>query len=170
MEKERIAQMGSGTRPGPLGPEELAELLRRPLVARIASMGADGYPHITPMWHCWKDGAIWFVCRRQSRVADHVRLQPRVCVSVASDDLPYTRTTIHGSAVIMNPGPPSSADWRSILHEMAARYIGERDPTYGSRTENLPRWVIRVVPERMTSWRGGGWPKAHERGITDDGG
>ena len=169
-QQERIAQMGSGTQPGPLGPDELAELLSRPLVARVASVGEDGYPHITPMWHCWRDGAVWLVSRRQSLVAAHVLRQPRVCVSVANDDLPYTRTTIYGSAVIMNPGPPSPADWRSLVHEMAARYVGDRDSTYASRTEDLPRWVIRVVPERMTSWRGGGWPKAHERGVADDNG
>lgn len=164
---KRIARMGSGTEPGVLGPDEFAELLARPLIARVASIDDDGYPHITPMWYCWRDGAIWLVSRRQSRVATHVRARPRVCVSVASDDLPYTRVTIHGLATIVNPGPPSSADWRLLVHDMAARYVGDRDPTYASRTEELPRWVIQVVPERITSWRGGGWPIAHERGVAD---
>jgi PPOX class probable F420-dependent enzyme len=160
----RIARVGSGTEPGPLRPNEFAEFMTRPLVARVASIGDDGYPHITPMWHCWRDESVWLVSRRQSRVAAYVRSRPRVCVSVASDDLPYSRVTIYGTATVVNPGAPSPSDWHSLLYDMAARYLGDCDPTYASRTEGLARWVIRVTPERMTSWRGGGWPRVHEQG------
>jgi nitroimidazol reductase NimA-like FMN-containing flavoprotein (pyridoxamine 5'-phosphate oxidase superfamily) len=42
----------------PLREEEIAGLLARDVVARVATIDADGYPHVTPLWFLWADGAI----------------------------------------------------------------------------------------------------------------
>jgi nitroimidazol reductase NimA-like FMN-containing flavoprotein (pyridoxamine 5'-phosphate oxidase superfamily) len=37
----------------PLREEEIAGLLARDVVARVATIDADGYPHVTPLWFLW---------------------------------------------------------------------------------------------------------------------
>jgi nitroimidazol reductase NimA-like FMN-containing flavoprotein (pyridoxamine 5'-phosphate oxidase superfamily) len=41
-----------------LNVEEIAGLLARDVVARVATIDADGYPHVTPLWFLWADGAF----------------------------------------------------------------------------------------------------------------
>lgn len=42
---------------------------------------------------------------------------------------------------------------------MTQRYIGQLDTGYIDRTADFPRWLERVTPYRMTTWRGGGWSR-----------
>jgi nitroimidazol reductase NimA-like FMN-containing flavoprotein (pyridoxamine 5'-phosphate oxidase superfamily) len=44
----------------PLSAEEIAGLLARDVVARVSTIDADGYPHVTPLWFVWADGAFHF--------------------------------------------------------------------------------------------------------------
>lgn len=160
MTAERAATLGTGTKPGALSPAELPGFLARPLIARVASVRADGFPHITPMWFEWDAGRVWVISRARSAIAEHVRDNPRVCVSIAADDLPYTRVTIRGEAEIVNPDGGDEL-WVPRLHSMTRRYVGAVDGGYADRTERLPRWLIAVTPLDLTSWRGGGWAKKY---------
>jgi nitroimidazol reductase NimA-like FMN-containing flavoprotein (pyridoxamine 5'-phosphate oxidase superfamily) len=38
--------------------EETASLLASDAVARLAAIDASGYPHVTPLWFRWADGAF----------------------------------------------------------------------------------------------------------------
>jgi nitroimidazol reductase NimA-like FMN-containing flavoprotein (pyridoxamine 5'-phosphate oxidase superfamily) len=44
--------------PRPLTPDEVAALLALDLPARLASVDSSGFPHITPLWFVWEDGAF----------------------------------------------------------------------------------------------------------------
>ncbi|MEU0520609.1 pyridoxamine 5'-phosphate oxidase family protein [Streptosporangium sp. NPDC006007] len=168
MTPDREATLGAGTKPGALSPDELSEFLARPLIARVASVRADQFPHITPMWFEWDAGRVWVISRSRSAIAEHVRENPRVCVSIASDELPYTRVTIRGHAEIMNPDGADD-EWVARLHTMTGRYVGTVDSGYADRTERFPRWLIAVTPLNLTSWRGGGWAKRYLKDTKDGG-
>ena len=155
----------SDVAPGPLSPTERA-FFKRPLLARLATVGPDGAPHIAPLWFEWaeKDGSFWLVIREKARFVPHILREPRVCLSIATDAPPYARATIMGRAEIA--GRPGESDaWRPIAERMARNYIGERGPAYMEGTARFPRWLVRVVPTAMTTWRGGGWA----RHYTDNG-
>jgi hypothetical protein len=64
--------------PRPLTHEETAELLASDTVARLATVDASGYPHVTPLWFLWADDAFHFTS--DSGRPHLVRLQanPRV--------------------------------------------------------------------------------------------
>jgi nitroimidazol reductase NimA-like FMN-containing flavoprotein (pyridoxamine 5'-phosphate oxidase superfamily) len=38
----------------------IEEFLARPLVAHLATIGADG-PCESPLWYSWEDEAMWFI-------------------------------------------------------------------------------------------------------------
>ena len=143
---------------GPLSAVERREFFKRPLLARLATVAPDGAPYVAPLWFEWKedDGSFWFVIRERARFIPHILHEPRVCLSIASATPPYARGTIMGRAEVV--GRPGQSDaWRPIAERMARAYIGERGPGYMDGTAHFPRWLVRVVPETMTTWRGGGW-------------
>ncbi len=39
-------------------------ILERATIGRLATVGADGYPYITPVNYVYLDGAIYFPCAR----------------------------------------------------------------------------------------------------------
>ena len=39
---------------------EVSALLELDAVAHLATLDGDGYPHVTPIWFVWQDGAFYF--------------------------------------------------------------------------------------------------------------
>jgi PPOX class probable F420-dependent enzyme len=155
----------SGAPRGPLSPEEQRAFFKRALLARLATVAPDGSPYIVPLWYEWDDGdgSFWFVIREHARFMPHILHEPRVCLSIASETPPYARATITGRAEIV--GRPGQSDaWRPIAERMARAYIGDRGPGYIDGTAGFPRWLVRVVPVSMTTWRGGGWARRYTGG------
>lgn len=158
---ERPATLGAGVAPGPLTPAERRELFRRPLLARLATVRADGAPHIAPLWfhHDEADGSFWFVIRERARFVPNLLREPRVCISIAAESMPYARATILGRAEIVARPEAAPDAWLPIARLMVERYVGPSDPAYLERTRRYPRWLVRVVPYEMLTWRGGGWAR-----------
>jgi PPOX class probable F420-dependent enzyme len=150
---------------GSLSAAEQNAFFKRPLLARMATVGADGAPYVVPLWYEWAahDGTFWFVIREKARFMPHILREPRVCLSIASDAPPYARATISGKAEIVGR-PGDSFDWRSIGERMARNYIGDRGAGYIDATAPFPRWTVRVVPTATTTWRGGGWARYYTSG------
>jgi hypothetical protein len=44
--------------PRRLGPDEVEQLLARDVPAHPATLDAEGFPHITPLWFVWTDGSF----------------------------------------------------------------------------------------------------------------
>jgi len=154
------ATLASGVEPGPLTETEKKEFFSRPLLARLATVRPDGAPYVVPLWFQWDedDGSFWFVIREKARFVPNLFHEPRVCLSIATDTPPYTRATIMGRAeIVARPG--ESEQWMAIARRMTQRYVGDVDPGYFERTARYPRWLVRIVPSEMTTWRGGGWSR-----------
>jgi nitroimidazol reductase NimA-like FMN-containing flavoprotein (pyridoxamine 5'-phosphate oxidase superfamily) len=71
-------------RPRRLQASEIEKLLRLAVPARLATLDEDGFPHVTPLWFVWEDGAFWM-----TSIADRPHLRrlsnnPRagLCVDV----------------------------------------------------------------------------------------
>ena len=83
---------------------EIAEFLAGPIVARVASIDADGMPYITPVWEEWDGDAMWIVPRERAVWVKQIQQNPNVAVSCALDVSPYTRVLMRGQAEIVE-GP-----------------------------------------------------------------
>src|SRR5690606_1280214 len=145
--------------PGPLTAEEMEAFFQRPLIARLAMVQPDGAPYVVPLWFQWDGEKFYFAARPKATYLPFLRREPRVCISLATEVPPYTRATVHGTAEIIDPA--ESGLWWQVVEEMTLRYIGHLDPGYAERTRRYPRWLIRVTPKRIVSWRGGGWHRRY---------
>ena len=78
--------LASGVAPGPLSDAEQNAFFSRPLLARLATVRADGAPYIVPLWfeRNERDGTFWFVIRAKARfMPDVVRDMKNLGVNTA---------------------------------------------------------------------------------------
>jgi PPOX class probable F420-dependent enzyme len=143
--------------------EELKAFLAQPYLAMLGTVREDGGPYVVPVWHEYDGEALYIVARERSQYVSHIRRDPRVAVAVVGDK---TQVLILGQATIVE-GPTTQGRWVEIAFRMAERYGGEDGLQYLRGTLDRPRYLIRVVPEKITSWQGGDW---HPRYHKDDGG
>lgn len=57
-------------------------VLQRATIGRLATIGNDGYPYVTPVNYVYLDGSIYFHCARTGEKLDNIRRDPRVCFTV----------------------------------------------------------------------------------------
>ena len=142
---------------GPLSAAELDALLREPIVARLGTVDADGYPVIVPIWTEWDGSAVWLVVRSRADYAANLRERPKVCLSVVRADAADTRALILGRAEIVEGPGPLSGRVEAVARRMAQRYEGEAGERYIDESLAWPRLLVRVVPDRIVSWGDPDW-------------
>lgn len=143
-----------------LMPDEIAEFLAGPVVARIATIDADGMPYITPVWEEWDGEALYVIPREKTLFVQHIKQNPNVAVSCAHDSGTYTRVLIRGKAEILSGPEPLEGRTLEMGRRMATRYLGEHGPEYLEPSRERPRYLVKIVPEKMTTWDGVEW---HEK-------
>ncbi len=146
-----------GRRDIELKPEEEDELLASARVLQVASINADGTPHLVPMWFERDDeGAIIFTTYATSQKVRNLERDPRLTVLVevgeAYDEL--RGLSMDATAeIVRNPEVTARA-----LAVVGAKYAGRVRPVGDSTArDELPpgaykRVTIRVHPRRVRSW------------------
>lgn len=138
-------------------PEEIAEFLAGPVVARIATIDSQGDPYITPVWQEWDGEALWIVPREKTIFVQHLKKNPRVSVSCAADSGTYTRVLFRGKAEIVSGPEIMQGKCLEIARRMAVRYLGPRGPEYLEPSRERPRYLVKIIPEKTISWDGVEW-------------
>jgi len=137
----------------PLGEEEIAVLLARDVVARVATIDADGYPHVTPLWFLWDGGAFHLASDAGRPHLARLRANPRagLVIDVEGEqrpdgERPNQQVRAVGNAVLIPDagGAWTARIWAKYLHGSAAAGPAER---LGGRQ----RMLIRIVPSRLTA-------------------
>ncbi len=118
-------------------------LLEKANVAHLATVSADGWPQVSPVW-VDLDGDYILVNSARGRVkVRNVEADPRVALSVADRDDPLTRLVVQGRVVeITEEGAEEH------IHALAKKYMGlERWPNL---TPDMVRVILRIAPERVS--------------------
>jgi PPOX class probable F420-dependent enzyme len=143
--------------PGSLTREALDALLREPIVARLGTIDADGYPVIVPVWTEWDGHAFWLVARAKADYAANLQARPKVSLSIMREDHADTRALILGRAEIVEGPGPLSGRLEAVARRMARRYEGADGDRYIEESRSWPRLLVRVVPDRIVTWGDAGW-------------
>jgi PPOX class probable F420-dependent enzyme len=147
---------------GGLTDDEAARFLAEPWNGRLATVGADGWPTIAPLWYEFEPDArtFWVVGRERADWVADIRREPRVAFQVADDlHAEHTRVQVRGRAeIVEGPVPPAeSPRLRELTHRLSLRYLGPDGPAYAERTRGRPRVLVRLTPERWSTWTGREW-------------
>ena len=69
-----------------MSPAEIDAFLAAPRNMALATLGADGFPHVAPMWYVMRDGAIVFRSFTKSQKMVNLKRDPRLTVLAESGD------------------------------------------------------------------------------------
>jgi PPOX class probable F420-dependent enzyme len=123
-----------------------AFLLERPRTAKLASVRADGRPHVAPIWFTLDGDAIVFTTWHTTVKAANIRRDPRVSLCVDDDRPPFAYAIVDGVATLSD----DIDDLRLWAGRIAARYMGDdQAEAYGNRNGVAGELLVRVAPTRM---------------------
>jgi len=123
---------------------------------RLATVDADGFPRLVPIWFIHRDDEILFTPRGPSVFLANIRRDPRVALSIDEDALPYRKVTVQGTARIVHD-LGADDEWRDLYRSIAKRYVApEGADAYVDNTIDQPRALVGVPlggASRTTTWR-----------------
>lgn len=123
-----------------------------PTVA-VATLGADGAPHVVPLWFVWPEDAVYVSVRRGARTWVNAGVDARVAltVDVGRAWVELAGVEIRGTAERL---PAEHASMRGAISAWHEKYrpllAGDG---FTRLTEAIPGLgFLRVVPERVAAW------------------
>jgi PPOX class probable F420-dependent enzyme len=132
-----------------LNEEEVrAFLLERPRTAKLATVRADGRPHVAPVWFDLDGTTLVFTTWHTSVKALNMRRDPRVSLCVDDETPPFTFVIIEGTATLLDD-PSALAHWATRI---AGRYMGaDLAEAYGKRNGVAGELLVRVTPTNIVA-------------------
>jgi PPOX class probable F420-dependent enzyme len=109
-------------------------------LAHLATLLPDGSPHTVPLWIGTHGDQVVFLTGPGSRKARNLRRDPRMALSIAPVDDPFTPVVIRGRVVDWLEG---DAAWE-IIDRISTKYTGA---PYSRGEERV---VAVIEPERQT--------------------
>ncbi|WKX73739.1 pyridoxamine 5'-phosphate oxidase family protein [Streptomyces sp. XD-27] len=133
-------------------PEERDGYLAGRRTCRVATVGADGRPHVSALWFVWDGTALWLYSLVRSRRWAQTLRDPRVAVIVDDgDDYGELRGVEFGGAVeVVGEAPRTGEPCPALAapeRMFTAKYFGLDAMPHDGRHG----W-LRLVPETETSW------------------
>ena len=123
-------------------PASHADLLQKKAFARLATVGADGAPQVTPVWVDYDGTYVRFnTAKGRVRVRNLAR-NPRVALSMQDPDNPYRYLQIRGRVA---EATEQGAD--AHIDALAKKYLGQ--DRYPFRQPGEVRVLYKVLPERV---------------------
>jgi PPOX class probable F420-dependent enzyme len=133
--------------------EERDTFLGEQRVCRVATVSADGRPHVTPLWFAWDGSALWLYSIVRSRRWTELRADPRVAVVVDAGEEygELCGVEVTGLAEPVGEAPRTGAEpvpeLETVEKVFALKYgFGEQMFHDGRHA-----W-LRIRPETLTSW------------------
>jgi len=127
-------------------------MLGRARTAKLATVTADGHPHVAPIWFDMDGEVIVFNTGETTLKGRNIKRDGRVSICVDDDTPPFSFVIITGVAEITSPTPDDLVYWATRI---AGRYMGpELADTYGRRNGVPGEMLVRVTPSKVLAKAG----------------
>ena len=121
-------------------------LLEEIKTGKLATVRADGRPHVVPIWYHLDGDTIVFNTGNTSVKAANMRRDPRVMLCIDDERPPFAFILIEGTATL-------SDDLETVKHwatRIGGRYMGEDlAEAYGKRNGVEGELLVRVTPTKV---------------------
>lgn len=144
--------MASARRAVAMSRDEVQAMLSAARKLQVATVGRDGAPHLTTLFHAVDAGQVVFWTYGRSQKARNLRRDPRISVLVEDgDDYAELRgVSIRGTAEIVDD-PDEVRRIGALLYERTNGHIDE-DGRRVVQAQAPKRVVVRVHPAQVASW------------------
>jgi PPOX class probable F420-dependent enzyme len=126
-----------------LRPEDLGDLLDRPLLAVLATRASTGDVLLSPVWHEWRDGGFSVFTGDDDVKLRHLRRDPRASIVVCEQEPPYRGIEVRTRARLIANADPGTK------RRIAARYVGDDQAASWTDPDDV---LIRLEPGSLRCW------------------
>ena len=117
-----------------------------PRTAKLATVRADGSPHVAPIWVALDGDEIVFTTGEETLKGKAVRRDPRVALAFDDEDPPFSFVVIEGDARVDR----DEGELLTWATKIGRRYMGaERAEEFGRRNAVPTELLVRVRPRRI---------------------
>jgi PPOX class probable F420-dependent enzyme len=141
-----------------LSRDEIDVYLRDQRTVRVATVGADGTPHVIPLWFVWVDGGLYVNTTKGNRSVRNLEHDPRASVTVDDGDGYDELRGVTMAGTMREASEDPQLD--TVVSAFAEKYFGGNAPHF-TRWRN--RFFLKLVPERVASWDFRKIPEARAR-------
>jgi PPOX class probable F420-dependent enzyme len=132
-------------------PPLASELLGLRLIATLATIDADGAPHVVPMWFVWDGERVMIPTSGQTRKVRNLRRTPRATLMV---EQARGGLDVRGAMLVGSTEIAEGAEARRLNRSIHLKYVtaeGLALPEVRSYldTDDV---TIRLRPDRITTW------------------
>lgn len=113
-------------------PASHADLLERPVFCHLATIRADGTPHVNPMWFLWDGEHLSFTTTTNRAKYKELSARPNAAVSINDPEAPYRYLELRGTVDRIEPDP--EGEFFAVL---AKRYSLPLEGTVGDAARRV---------------------------------
>jgi PPOX class probable F420-dependent enzyme len=118
---------------------------------KLASVRADGRPHVTPIWFVIDGDDVIFSVYHDTVKLANLRHDPRVAFCVDDDNPPFSYVIVEGT-VTFDAHAPDLMAWEIKL---GTRYMGaELGESFGKRNAVEGEYLVRLKPTKIIAKAG----------------
>lgn len=131
--------------------EEISEFLQAGTkTGKLATVRADGRPHVVPIWFVLDGDKIVFNTSEHSVKAKNILGDTRVSISVDDQAPPYSFVTVEGTAE-MSEDRDEALHWATLI---GGRYMGEdRAEEFGKRNSTEGELTVKIAPINVLAYK-----------------
>ena len=126
--------------------EDLSEFLTEPVLATLATYGADGTVRLSPVWCEWTDGGFNVVVADGDVKARHLKRDSRASLVVYENEPPYRGVEIRTKATLTDTGAAETE--RRLAHKYLA---ADKADSWLESTSWEPL-LVRLEPGELRVW------------------
>lgn len=121
-------------------------LLTGTRTGKLATVGADGRPHVAPIWFVLDGEDLLFNTGGNTVKAQNMQRDNRVSICVDDETPPFAFVIVEGTAVLQD-NPPDNRHWAT---QIGGRYMGaDQAAAFGKRNGVPGELLVRVTPTKI---------------------
>jgi PPOX class probable F420-dependent enzyme len=131
---------------------EIADFVARSRTGTMATIGADGQPHLVAMWYGVLDGEIWVETKAKSQKAVNLRRDPRISFLIEGGNTYDTLqgVSFEGVAEIVEDPDTIFKVGVSVWERYNGPYTDDLKPAVDMMMNK--RVAVRIAASRIRSW------------------
>ncbi|MFJ6636061.1 pyridoxamine 5'-phosphate oxidase family protein [Streptomyces sp. NPDC091376] len=135
-----------------MAPEELDTFLAEQRTCRVATVSADGRPHVSALWFVWDGTSLWLYSITRSRRWAELSRDARIAVVVdAGEDYGELRgVELSGTAVFVGESPRTGEPCPEL--EAPERLFAGKNFGLDTMPHDGRHAWVRLTPDAIASW------------------
>ncbi len=132
--------------------DEITEFVATSRTGTLATVGADGQPHLVAMWYGIVDGEIWLETKIKSQKAVNLRRDPRFTFMIEAGDTydSLRGVSFEGTVEITDDPDTILRVGISVWERYTGPYTEEMRPAVDMMMNK--RVAVRLITTRTRSW------------------